>query len=162
MSANTPTQNDMTDNRPHLINMFNAWFSENGLRTFLLVDTGMINSSSPLSGVSKDNTIVLNIGMNACPDFKCHADSITMTLRFNGILNHLSFPAKACRAIYSPENSMGTPLYGYEEDEETMAVSPKPVLSEASKISDARQRDHDASDNVDVSDKKAPKLHIVH
>jgi stringent starvation protein B len=128
----------MTDQQPHMITMFKAWFEENGLRTFLSVEADMIASTSPLNDIQQDGTIILSVGFQACPDFTIQDKVISLTLNFNERPNKLVFPLHACRAIFTPEEGIGCGIYDTltpqkkVEDtffEELIAITPDEFLT---------------------------------
>lgn len=100
---------EMTSNKPYIVKAFYAWISDNDLTPYIVVDVSVSGVMVPMAYVN-DGQIVLNVSGSAVGSIALSDDSIELSARFGGKLEHISVPYGAIAAIYAKENGAGTSL----------------------------------------------------
>lgn len=99
----------MTSNKPYLVRAYYEWISDNDLTPYIVVDVNVYGVLVPMSYVN-DGQIVLNIDASAVGTIALGGDTIELSARFGGKLEHITVPYGAIGAIYAKENGAGTSL----------------------------------------------------
>ncbi len=99
----------MSSNKPYLVKAFYDWISDNDLTPYIVVDINVYGVLVPMNYVA-DGQIVLNIASSAVGTIALGADTIELSARFGGKLEHITVPYGAIGAIYAKENGAGTSL----------------------------------------------------
>jgi stringent starvation protein B len=100
---------DMTSNKPYIVRAFYQWISDNQLTPYIAVDVSVYGVLVPMAYVT-DGQIVLNVSMGAVGSISLADDTIELSARFGGKLEHIVVPYGAIAAIYAKENGAGTSL----------------------------------------------------
>lgn len=100
---------EMTSNKPYIVKAFYDWISDNDLTPYIVVDANVYGVMVPMVYVN-DGQIVLNVSGSAVGSIALGDDSIELSARFGGKLEHISVPYGAIAAIYAKENGAGTSL----------------------------------------------------
>jgi stringent starvation protein B len=99
----------MTSNKPYIVRAFYQWISDNQLTPYVVVDVNVYGVLVPM-GYVNDGQIVLNISGGAVGSIALDDDTIELSARFGGKLEHITIPYGAVAAIYAKENGAGTSL----------------------------------------------------
>ena len=128
------TFESMSSNKPYLVRAYYEWLSDNDLTPYIAVDVNVEGVSVPMNYVV-DGQIVLNIAMSAVGSITLGTDSVDLSARFAGKVEHITVPYGAISAIYAKENGVGTslPIEHPSEpaisNETSVSTNKKPKLS---------------------------------
>lgn len=118
---------DMTSNKPYIVRAFYQWISDNQLTPYIAVDVNVYGVLVPMGYVT-DGQIVLNVSMSAVGSISLADETIELSARFGGKLEHIVVPYGAIAAIYAKENGAGTSLAiehpDPEKNEEKSPIKP--------------------------------------
>lgn len=92
--------------KPYLIRAIYDWCADNGFTPHLAVKVDG-QTRVPTAYVSKDGTIVLNVGAEAVVKLHMGNDVITCGGRFGGVSHELVVPVGAVIGIFARENGQG-------------------------------------------------------
>ena len=155
---------EMTSNKPYIVKAFYDWISDNGLTPYIVVDVSVYGVMVPMSYVN-DGQIVLNVSASAVGSIALGEDTIELSARFGGKLEHMSVPYGAVGAIYAKENGAGTALEIVHATPESIVEAPKPpaAVKSAMKAVDSKAAPKSSTDSkVDKPSKaKKPSLSVV-
>tara|TARA_R110000787_G_scaffold157839_1_gene271713 strand:+ start:153 stop:635 length:483 start_codon:yes stop_codon:yes gene_type:complete len=155
---------EMTSSKPYIVKAFYDWISDNGLTPYIVVDVNVYGVMVPMSYVN-DGQIVLNVSLSAVGSIAMGEETIELSARFGGKLEHMSVPYGAVGAIYAKENGAGTSLAIEHPEPNEIVEAPEstPVTISTVKAVD-NQADPKASTNKQsgqTSKAKKPSLSVV-
>lgn len=156
---------EMTSNKPYIVKAFYEWISDNDLTPYIVVDVNVYGVMVPMAYVN-DGQIVLNVSGSAVGSIALSANSIELSARFGGKLEHISVPYGAIAAIYAKENGAGTSLEIEHPDPETheqdLALSKVDTPSISAVKSDANSvKGESAAKKHEKPKAKKPSLTVV-
>lgn len=147
----------MTSNKPYLVRAFYDWISDNQLTPYIVVDVNVYGALVPQAYVS-DGQIVLNISAGAVGSIALGPESIELSARFGGKLEHIVVPYGAIGAIYAKENGVGTAL----EIEHPVEQNVEQKETKTSHISLASKDDNELPPSTSKDTKKGkPSLKVI-
>ncbi|WP_085298445.1 ClpXP protease specificity-enhancing factor [Cognaticolwellia mytili] len=156
---------EMTSNKPYIVKAFYEWISDNDLTPYIVVDVNVYGVMVPMAYVN-DGQIVLNVSGSAVGSIALSDNSIELSARFGGKLEHISVPYGAISAIYAKENGAGTSLEIEHPDPE--ALEQDLTLSEvdapniaAVKATDNPVKDETITEKNEKPKAKKPSLTVV-
>jgi len=113
----------MTSNKPYIVKAYYNWLSDNDLTPYIMVDVNVYGVMVPMAYVT-NGQIVLNVSGGAVGHIALGTESIELSARFGGKLEHIVVPYGAIGAIYAKENGAGTSLpIEHSEDAEAEVKS---------------------------------------
>jgi stringent starvation protein B len=148
----------MTSSKPYVVKAFYDWISDNQLTPYIVVDANVYGVMVPMAYVN-DGQIVLNVSASAVGSIALGDETIEVSARFGGKLEHLSVPYGAVGAIYAKENGAGTSLaIEHPESYDETAESEKSATIKSVKAQDNANSDKKESSKTV---KKKPSLTVV-
>jgi stringent starvation protein B len=163
----------MTSNKPYLVRAYYEWLSDNDLTPYIAVDVNIVGVLVPMNYVV-DGQIVLNVALSAVGTIDLSGDSIQLSARFAGKVEHITVPYAAISAIYAKENGVGTSLPIEHVDESLLddefnssTSNKKPQLSSVksgastSKKVDSTDEKADTDKVKTLKPKTKPSLKII-
>ena len=153
---------DMTSTKPYIVKAFYDWISDNGLTPYIVVDVNVYGVMVPMSYVN-DGQIVLNVSLSAVGSIAMGEDTIELSARFGGKLEHMSVPYGAVGAIYAKENGAGTSLAIEHPDQDDIAEAPEqaPAKMSSVKAVDSQVKTSGEKQSAQASKAKKPSLSVV-
>jgi stringent starvation protein B len=156
--------NTMTSTKPYIVRAFYDWISDNGLTPYIVVDVNVYGVMVPMSYVN-DGQIVLNVSLSAVGSISMVGDTIELSARFGGKLEHMSVPYGAIAAIYAKENGAGTSLeieHPIEDDIVEAPVKPEAKISSVKAVDSKVDGKTSGTDSSGQNSKaKKPSLSVV-
>lgn len=88
--------------RPYFIRAMHEWIEDNGLTTYIMVDTSSKNLIAPIQ-YAQEGRLVLAISYQATKDLMIDNTAISFSGRFGGIAQDVWVPISAVLGIYAKE-----------------------------------------------------------
>jgi len=155
---------EMTSTKPYIVKAFYNWISDNGLTPYIVVDVNVYGVMVPMSYVN-DGQIVLNVSPSAVGSIAMGEETIELSARFGGKLEHMSVPYGAVGAIYAKENGAGTSLEiehpKHDDFDETPEQSPAKMSSVKAVESKVDAKASGKQQSTQTSKAKKPSLSVV-
>ncbi|MBA6389775.1 ClpXP protease specificity-enhancing factor [Colwellia sp. BRX10-3] len=155
---------EMTSSKPYIVKAFYDWISDNGLTPYIVVDVNVYGVMVPMSYVN-DGQIVLNVSPSAVGSIVMGEETIELSARFGGKLEHMSVPYGAVGAIYAKENGAGTSLAIEHPSSDDIAEVPEQPSVKMSSVkavdSKADTKVSDKKQSTKASKSKKPSLSVV-
>ena len=152
----------MTSTKPYIVKAFYDWISDNGLTPYIVVDVNVYGVMVPMSYVN-DGQIVLNVSLSAVGSIAMGEDTIELSARFGGKLEHMSVPYGAVGAIYAKENGAGTSLAIEHPEQDDIVEAPEqaPAKMSSVKVVDSQVKTSGEKQSAPASKAKKPSLSVV-
>jgi len=152
----------MTSTKPYIVKAFYDWISDNGLTPYIVVDVNVYGVMVPMSYVN-DGQIVLNVSLSAVGSIAMGEDTIELSARFGGKLEHMSVPYGAVGAIYAKENGAGTSLAIEHPEQDDIVEAPEqaPAKMSSVKAVDSQVKTSGEKQSAQASKAKKPSLSVV-
>lgn len=100
-------QFQMTSSKPYMIRAMHSWISDNGLTTYLTINTNHKGVVFPSGSSDPDGYTNINISNGAVRDLFIENDCIYFRASFGGVPMDIVIPMVAIESVFSPESMDG-------------------------------------------------------
>lgn len=117
----------MKSTKPYLFEAMYQWMIDSDCTPLVSARTDVLGVNVP-EGFSKNNQIVLDIGIDSIEDLTITEHLITFSASFSGIVHKIRLPMIAVLAIHTAENGMGIEFQEEEGEIDPTEISGQPDL----------------------------------